>query len=604
MYLESINGLNDLKKLNINQLKILCQEIRQFLLDTVFETGGHLASNLGIVELTVALHYVFDEQDKIIWDVGHQSYIHKILTGRKEELKTLRKNGGLSGFSNPKESNADAFLTGHASTSISAGLGMCEARDLQKKSYNIISVIGDGALTGGMAYEALNNIDEKNMLVILNDNNMSISKNVGGVSLSLSRLRLKNGYNKFKYFLTRFFSAIPLIGKFIVKFCRATKNFLKSLFGSNTFFSNFGVKYIGPFNGNDIKKLIKILTSIKKELSRPILLHIVTQKGKGYKEAEKNPEKFHGIYGKDCQPKKYSYSKMFGATLTELADNNDKICAVCAAMSNGTGLDCFAEKHKDRFFDVGIAEEHAVTFAAGLAKSGMKPFVAIYSTFLQRAYDQILHDVCIDNLPVVFCIDRAGFVGADGETHQGLFDLSFLTTIPNMTVIAPKDTNELKKALSFAAEYNAPLAIRYPKETDNIYEDTEFVPFTWEYVANFDSDISIFAVGGNMIKLAQNAALHYDKKINIINTRFIKPLDENMLKARSKDKKWIVLEENQIYGGLGEKITLFASENNLSIDIKIIAVKDKFVKHASIEEQLNENGFNTENIINLIEDKG
>lgn len=601
MYLEGINGLDDLKKLDIKQLEVLCGEIRQYLLDVVLENGGHLASNLGVVELTVALHYVFDEDDRILWDVGHQSYVHKILTGRKEQLKSLRQKNGLSGFCAPRESAHDAFLSGHASNSISAALGICEARDLKGESYGVVSVIGDGALTGGMAYEALNNIAGKKMLVVLNDNDMSISKNVGGVSFTLSRLRLTTWYNNLKYGLTKFFSAIPLVGKFIVKFFRAVKNFFKSLFGSNTFFSNFGIKYIGPYDGNNIKRMVKILSVIKKELNRPILLHVITKKGKGYAEAEQDPERFHGVSGKDAVKKEYSFSQTFGKTLCELAEHNDKVCAVCAAMPGGTGLDDFAQKYKDRFFDVGIAEQHAATFAAGLAKSGMKPFFAVYSTFLQRAYDQILHDVCIDNLPVVFCIDRAGFVGQDGETHQGLYDLSFLSSIPNMSIIAPKDINELKKSLLFAAQYDKPLAVRYPKESNILFGDTPFEYGKWEYIADNGADITVFAVGPNALKIAAEASA--DRKINVVNARFVKPLDTEMLQSRLGDKLWITVEENRLSGGFGESVALFLSKKNSGVRLETVAAGDDFVKHATTEQQLEDNGFTAKNLIDIIDER-
>jgi len=600
MYIEKITCQNDLKKLDIKQLKVLCDEIRQYLLDVVMVNGGHLASNLGVVELTVALHYVFDESDKILWDVGHQSYVHKILTGRKEELKTLRMQNGISGFCSPNESEKDAFISGHASNSVSAALGICQARDSQNQKFNVVSVIGDGALTGGMVYEALNNVNKKNMLVVLNDNNMSISKNVGSVSMTLSKLRLASGYNKFKYGMTKFFSAIPLVGKFIVKFFTAVKNFFKSLFGSNTFFSNFGIKYIGPFDGNNVKKMVKILKSIKKQLNRPILLHVVTKKGKGYAPAEQNPQDFHGVSPKNQDKKQFSFSSALGEELSLLAQQNDKICAVCAAMPSGTGTESFAKNHPDRFFDVGIAEQHAVTFAAGMAKNGMKPFVAIYSTFLQRAYDQILHDVCTDNLPVTFCVDRAGFVGQDGETHQGLFDLSYFNSMPNMTIIAPKDTNEFRQAIRFASTFNAPLAIRYPKECDELFDTCKLEYGKWQYLSDNNSDVTIFAVGPNCNSIALKVASQCDKKINVVNAMFVKPLDNDLLKSRINDKKWIVLEENQQAGGLGQQILSFAQQFEQKPQIKVVAVKDKFIKHATIDEQLAQNGLDINSIITLL----
>jgi len=604
MYLENISCVEDLKKLDIKQLEVLCDEVRQHLIDVVLKNGGHLASNLGVVELTVALHYVFDEVDKIVWDVGHQSYIHKLLTGRKDQMNTLRQQDGISGFCNPSESDADVFVSGHASSAISASLGLCQARELNNQKFNVISVVGDGALTGGMVYEAINNINNTNMLIILNDNNMSISKNVGNVSMTLSRLRLARGYNRFKYGMTKFFSAIPFVGKFFVKFFRAVKNFFKSLFGSNTFFSNFGIKYIGPFDGNNVKKMVSILSSIKKELNRPILLHVMTKKGKGYKPAEENPELYHGVSPKNSEPKAFSMSKTVGETLTQLAKNNKNICAVSAAMPNGTGISCFGEEYPERFFDVGIAEQHAVAFAAGLAKNGMKPFVAIYSTFLQRAYDQILHDVCISKLPVTFCIDRAGFVGEDGETHQGLFDISYLSSMPNMTIIAPKDSNELKQALYFASQYNGPLAIRYPKECDLLFEGQSLQLGKWQTLIKENADVTVFAVGPNCVKIALSAAELCDKKIRVVNAMFVKPVDEEMLAMCCKDKLWIVMEENQKAGGLGEKILSFANQFQKYPHIELVAVDDNFVKHATIEQQLCQNDFSVENLINIIKNKG
>lgn len=599
MYLEKINAPGDLKKLSVKELEVLCDEIRRYLIDVVSETGGHLASNLGVVELSVALHYVFDEKDKILWDVGHQSYVHKILTGRKDGIKTLRQAGGVSGFTNAKESPADAFTSGHASASLSAALGICKARDIEGLDFNVVSVIGDGALTGGMAYEALNNIDGEKMLVVLNDNDMSISKNVGGVSLTLSRLRLAKGYNNFKYGLTKFFSAIPLIGRFLVKFCRAVKNFFKSLFGGNTFFSNFGVKYIGAVDGNNVKKLVKILGVIKKDLSRPILLHVVTKKGKGYAPAENDPVRYHGVPPKNAVAAKYSFSDALGECLSRAAEKNDKICAVCAAMPDGTGLDAFAARYPERFFDVGIAEEHAVTFAAGLAKSGMKPFVAVYSTFAQRAYDQILHDVCIDGLPVTLCLDRAGLVGMDGATHQGLFDLSYLSSLPNMTVIAPKDVSQMKEALRFAMTFDGPLAIRYPKEC-HFDEPCGAIEFgKWQYIFGGNKDISVFVSGPNMLAVARDAAERCGVEFNLINTLFIKPCDTDMLAGRLKDRLWVTLEENQKQGGIGETIAAYSAENG-GPRVIIMAVEDKFVPHMTIPEQLESCGLTAENLIKNI----
>ena len=592
MYLEKINSPSDLKKLDVKQLDVLCREIREYLIDTVLETGGHLASNLGVVELTVALLYVFDEGDKFIWDVGHQSYVYKILTGRRDEFVSLRKKDGISGFSNPSESKYDAFVSGHASTSISIAEGLAEGRDKLGSNFHVTAILGDGALTGGMSYEALNNISGKRMLVILNDNEMSISKNVGGVSVTLSKLRLSKGVSGFRYGVGRFFRAIPLIGRPIAAFAHATKRFFKSLFGINMFFDNFNMHYIGPCNGHKLKKLISILRLTKKDLEnppkrkayKPILLHVVTKKGKGYKPAEENPQQFHHVSNETENANLFSTA--LGEKLVSLAEKNEKIVAISAAMPDGTGLKVFADKFPNRFFDVGIAESHAVAFAAGMAKEGLRPYVAIYSTFLQRAFDQILHDVCLQSLPVVFCVDRAGFVGPDGETHQGLFDLSYLQQIPNICILAPKDINEFNNMLDFTLTTSSPFALRYPRNCNKSFVSTAPYSLKWELVKDSKGKCTIFAVGGNMLEIALLVAKKFPGKINVVNARTIKPIDIEMLLRLKENSYWIVVEENVETGGLGSRICTFAAREDYNTNIKLFSINDKFVPNAEIPEQM------------------
>ncbi len=460
--LERINGLSDLKKLNIKQLPELCEEIRSKLLQTVLNNGGHLASNLGVVELTVALHYVFDDTDKIVWDVGHQSYVHKMLTGRLSEIDTLRQSGGLSGFTDVKESEYDSFGAGHASTAISAALGIAKARDISNQNFDVVAVVGDGALTGGLSYEGLNSIGNTKMFIVLNDNNMSIGDNVGSATKNLSKMRISKGYLNFKRRTKKFLSKVPLVGKPLLRLgTNIARNMrLKRL--HNIYFENFNIKYVGPANGHDVKELVFYLSKIKNNIDKPTVLHCITKKGKGYEAAEKDPQKYHGISPKNSKSN-CDMSETVGRTLTEIAVDNPKITVITAAMADGTGTSVFKDAYPQRFFDVGIAEEHAVTFAAGLAMQGLKPYVAVYSTFLQRAYDQIVHDVCLQNLPVTFCIDRAGLVGQDGKTHQGLFDIPFLSSIPNITLLAPATVMQLKQMLTWSVSQSGPIAIRYPK---------------------------------------------------------------------------------------------------------------------------------------------
>lgn len=580
--LEKINDIDDLKKLSVDQLPELCQEIRQLLIDTVSESGGHLASNLGVVELTVALHYVFDKTDKILWDVGHQSYVHKILTGRRERFATLRQMGGISGFPDTTESGADVFNTGHSSTSVSAALGIAKARDIAGEDYGVVAVVGDGALTGGMTFEALNNIGDTKMLIVFNDNQMSIGKNVG--SISMSRMRLGK-YDIRKEKAKKFVTSIPLVGKPFWRFLRWLKRIFKfGILGTNLYFNSFDLKYIGVIDGHNIKKLITYLADIKNNLARPTVLHIRTKKGKGYPPAEQNPSKFHGI--NSINGKKYTtMSGIVGEKLAEMADSNPKITAVTAAMTNGTGLLPFESRHKDRFFDTGIAEEHAVTFCAGLASQGMKPYFVVYSTFLQRGFDQVLHDVCVQNLPVTFCIDRAGLIGADGKTHQGVFDLSYLTAIPNMTVWSPADETQLADMLSLSENFAAPLAIRYPKEIEKSF-GLRFEG-KWNHMREGKSGYHIVATGNRMLATALALAEKFD--MGVIYASTVKPLDAAALDKLKGARSVFTLEENVGQGGFGQAVREYFSRAAYGPDVPAVvsfSVPDEFIAHASVDEQL------------------
>ena len=539
--LEQINLPKDLKKLNLKEKEELCKEIRELIIDVTAKNGGHVASNLGVVELTVALHSVFNTpKDKIIWDVGHQCYVHKILTGRKKEFETIRQFGGLSGFPKICESEYDSFNTGHSSTSISVATGMARARDILKEDYKVIAVIGDGSLTGGMALEALNDAgsSKTNVTVILNDNEMSISKNVGGIPLYLSKIRTKTGYTRSNRKIKEITNKIPVIGKPIVSFAHYTKQIIKRAVIHNMYFEDIGFTYLGPVDGHNLKKLEDILERSKK-IKGPVLIHIITKKGKGYRLAEENPDKFHGIsaYNKETGETKKSnnYSKIFGNKLIELAQKDKKIVAVTAAMKDGTGLKEFAEKFPDRFFDVGIAEQHAVGLIAGMAKAGLKPVMPIYSSFLQRGYDQIIHDIALSNIPATICVDRAGVVGNDGETHQGIFDLSFLSSIPNVVIMAPKNFEELEKMLEFGVNLNKPVFIRYPRGGENYqFEKTEKIEYGIAETIVEGTDLSIIAIGNMVGRAKEIADLLPEKSIEIINTRFLKPLDEKtILKSES-----------------------------------------------------------------------
>lgn len=615
MILEKINKPNDIKKLDPIEYNQLAYEIRQFLIENISKTGGHLASNLGVVELTMALHIVFNlPQDKLIWDVGHQSYTHKILTGRKDLFGGLRKFGGMSGFPKRNESDYDAFDTGHSSTSISAGLGYACARDVRKQHYDVISVIGDGALTGGMAYEALNNASrvKGSFIIVLNDNTMSISKNVGGVSEMLSNIRSSDSYYDLKDSVANTLYKLPN-GDKLVESIKKKKSNLKQIIFPGQMFESMGISYLGPVNGHDIDKLIKIFR-IAKRIDKPVLVHVVTQKGHGYRPAERNPSKFHGIAPFDIKTgellkksDKPTYSDVFSDEICELAKNDDKIAAITAAMPDGTGLAKFARWFPERFYDVGIAEEHAVTFSAGLAAGGLKPVFAVYSSFLQRAFDQILHDVCIQQLHVVFAIDRAGLVGSDGETHQGIFDLSFLSSIPNMTIFAPKNAWELKMGLEFGLEsYEGPFAIRYPRGSA-VMDFEEFkqpVQLGEAEVMYKESQIAIIAVG-NMVKTADIVRKNLKKRgynVTLINARFVKPFDTNIIfKCQNEHKLLVTMEENVLTGGFGEMVSQFVLEHNYDIHVQNITLPDDYIEHGSVDILKCEAGIDEDSVTDRID---
>ena len=612
--LEQINGAADLRRLNINEKKILAQEIREYIIDVVSKNGGHLASNLGIVELTLAIHNVFDlKKDKVVWDVGHQAYVHKILTGRKEQLKTLRKLDGLAGFPKTSESETDCFNTGHSSTSISAAMGMAKARDLKKENHSVIAVIGDGALTGGMALEALNHVGSSrtNMIVILNDNEMSISKNIGGINKLLTRLRAKRRYTVSNQKGRKIIEKIPVIGRLTVKAVKRIKKSIKQLIIPKMYFEEIGFKYLGPVDGHNIEDLEYILSRAK-ELDEPVLIHVLTKKGKGYKPAEDNPDKFHGTgpfnieTGESSKKKSKDYSKAFGEKLIELAEKNEKIVAITAAMRDGTGLKDFSTKYPERFFDVGIAEQHALTFAAGLAKEGMIPFVPIYSSFYQRAYDQVIHDICIQKIPVIMCVDRAGCVGNDGETHQGLYDMAFFRLIPNITIMAPKDFEELTKMMEFAIELKAPVVIRYPRggESDIKFDKHEELELGKAEVLKEGQDVTIIGIG-KMTAMAMKVANELEKddiNAEVINARFLKPLDESKITESISNTKFVItIEDGTEIGGLGSSIKeLIINKQLEDVKIKCFAYPDEFIKHGSVSELEELYGLDYKNIVNYI----
>ncbi len=610
--LDKVNGVEDLKKLNIKEKEILASEIRNEIIDVVSKNGGHLASNLGVVELTIALHSIFNvPKDSIVWDVGHQTYTHKILTGRRDKFKTLRQKNGMAGFPKITESDTDCFNTGHSSTSISAALGIAKARDLKKEDGNVIAVIGDGALTGGMALEALNDAGSSNtkMIVILNDNEMSISKNVGGIALFLGKLRTRKFYTNSNNGVKVIVRKIPYLGDKIIRSVRKIKYSIKHLLIPNMFFEDIGFKYFGPIDGHNIEKLEGIL-EIAQRVNGPVLVHIVTKKGKGYKPAEEKPDKFHSVgafnisSGEPIAVKKDDYSKIFGEKLVSLAKTNKKIVAITASMRDGTGLTEFAKTYPDRFFDVGIAEQHAVCFAAGLARAGLKPVIPIYSSFYQRAYDQIIHDVCIQNLPVVMCADRAGIVGKDGDTHQGIFDLSFTSLIPNLTVMAPKDFKELEQMLEFAINLNSPVFIRYPRggEGKIKFKEHKEIELGKQEIVKEGTYISIIAIG-NMVGKAIEIANELEKEnisAEVINARFLKPFDQSIiLQSIEKTKNVITIEDNILSGGLATKIKeLVVDEKIENVKIKCLGYPDKFIQHADVNEIEEEYGLDVNSIIN------
>lgn len=598
--LEQINSPQDVKKLNIEEKKQLAEEIRKYILEIVSENGGHLASNLGVVELTIALHSVFDlPKDKIVWDVGHQTYVHKIITGRRETLKTLRKLNGIAGFPKSKESDTDSFNTGHSSTSISAALGMARARDIKGEGNSVLAVIGDGALTGGMALEGLNDAgcSKTRMTVILNDNEMSISKNIGGVNMLLSKLRAKRSYNKSSDAVKKVILKIPGIGNPIVKIVQRVKRSIKQLIIPKMFFEDIGFRYLGPVDGHDIAELERML-KISKQLDGPVLIHVLTKKGKGYSIAEENPDKFHATgpfdieTGKSKKEKKKDYSKVFGEKLVELAKKNDKIVAITASMKDGTGLTKFAKEFPERFFDIGIAEQHAVGVAAGMAKEGIIPVVPIYSSFYQRAYDQVIHDVAIQNLPVVMCVDRAGVVGADGETHQGTLDMAFFRLVPNLMIMAPKDFKELEEMLEFAVNLKKPVVIRYPRGGEDEYkiEKQEKIQLGKAEILKEGKDLSIIAIGKTVaraMKVAEKIEQeNTEVSVEVINSRFLKPIDKESIKQSiEKTKHVITIEDGTIINGLATAVQEIIIEEKLEgIQIKSYAYPDKYIQHGSVEE--------------------
>ena len=577
MILDRIQKANDIKNLTESEIEELRFEIRQFLLESISVTGGHLASNLGVVELTMALHLAFSlPEDKLIWDVGHQAYTHKILTGRKEGFVSLRQYGGMSGFPKSNESDSDCFNTGHSSTSISAGLGLAAAREITGEDYHVVSIIGDGALTGGMAYEALNNASQikKNFIIVLNDNNMSISENVGGMNMYLSNFRTADAYRDLKMGVMNSLQKVPVVGDKMVKSIRNAKSSIKQLFVPGMFFEEMGIIYLGPVDGSNIKEMVRVFNEAKR-VDGPVLVHVMTKKGAGYLPAENNPSRFHGAEPFDIETglplkkkEKSSYTDIISQAMCKMAEKEPKMVAITAAMADGTGLTKFAKEYPNRFYDVGIAEQHAVTFAAGLAKAGLKPVFAVYSSFLQRAYDQVLHDVCIQNLPVVFAIDRGGLVGSDGETHQGIFDLSYLSSIPNMTVMAPKNKYELADMMKYAVGFEGPIAVRYPRGTayDGLKEYRSPIEFGKSEVIKKGSKIAFFALG-SMVETAQevvNRLAEQGVEATLINARFAAPFDKDMVVS------------------LAEDVSSFVGEKDLELKVQIVAIPDAYVEHGNV----------------------
>ncbi len=615
MILEELEDSRDIKDLNNEELKELAEEIREFLMDKVSQTGGHLASNLGVVELTIALYCAFDlPKDKIIWDVGHQSYTHKILSGRRDQFDALRQYGGMSGFPKRRESPYDVFDTGHSSTSISAGVGMVRGRDLLGEDYAVISVIGDGALTGGMAYEALNDAAtlKSNFIIVLNDNNMSIEENVGGISRYLNGLRSGEHYNNLKKHVSNCLGSIPIVGDRLVHKISQTKNSIKQLIIPGMLFENMGVTYLGPIDGYDIKAMVKIFKEARK-LDHAVLVHVITRKGKGYPPAEKQPERYHSVEpfevatGEPLAKKEHpSYTDVFSREMCRLAERNPDLVAVTAAMPEGTGLKAFEKRYPDRFFDVGIAEEHAVTSAAGMAAAGLKPVVAVYSSFLQRGFDQILHDVCIQNLPVVFAVDRAGLVGADGETHQGIFDLSYLSSIPNMTVLAPKNLWELQQELDFAVEsFDGPIAIRYPRGEAyrGLKDHREPIVYGKGEIIMQGSRVALLAVG-SMVSTALHVRQNLEKdgiECTLANGRFIKPIDLDLVESLAAGHELVVtMEENVLQGGFGLAVTAYIHQFHPQTKVLNIALPDTYIEHGNVSLLKESLGMDSRNVADRI----
>ncbi len=612
--IDNITNLEDYRRLTYKEKLKLAKELREFIIKIVSENGGHLASNLGVVELTMALHSVFDTpKDKIIWDVGHQTYVHKILTGRKDEMSTLRQLDGISGFPKTSESEYDCFNTGHSSTSISVAVGMSRARDILNENYKVIAVIGDGALTGGMAEEALNDAgaSNSNIIVVLNDNEMSISKNVGGVSLLLGKMRTKKLYTATNEKVKSRIKNIPKLGPELVNVASRIKNGMKQMIIPKMYFEDIGYTYLGPVDGNNLEETIKILEQSKK-CKGPVLVHVVTKKGKGYTYAEKNPDKFHSTSpfdiktGKKLKEKKDDYSKIFGKKLVELAEKNEKIVAITAAMTDGTGLTEFKNKYPNRHFDVGIAEQHAIGMAAGMAKSGLIPVVPIYSSFYQRAYDQVIHDVCMQNLHVIMCADRAGIVGNDGETHQGLTDMSAFSIVPNITIMAPKDFIELEQMLEFAIDYRFPIFIRYPRggEGDFKFLKHEQIKLGTSEILKIGSDITIVAIG-KMVERAMSIAkrlAEFDIDAEVINARFLKPFDnEKVAESIEKTRSIITIEDGLLRSGLASTVNeLIVKQNIENVCIQNFGYDNKYVKQGSVSELEKINGLDTESIVKKI----
>ena len=608
--LNKVNNVKDLRKLNIKEKEKLAGEIRNLILATVSKNGGHLASNLGVVELTIALHSVFNTpRDSVVWDVGHQTYVHKILTGRKDKMDTLRKFGGLAGFPKSSESEFDCFNTGHSSTSISAALGMARANKLEDRKNKVIAVIGDGALTGGMAQEALNDAGSSNadITVILNDNEMSISKNVGGITFFLSKLRTKKLYTRTNGKIKNITLKIPKIGVKLVRIAQKIKRVIKQIFIPKMYYEDLGFTYLGPVDGHDIEKLESVFRT-SKLIKGPVFIHVVTKKGKGFKVIEENPDKFHSVPSFDLETgtlnkeKKDDYSKIFGNKLVELAKKDEKIVAVSAAMIEGTGLSEFKKEFPDRTFDVGIAEQHALGMAAGMAKRGFKPVVSIYSSFYQRGFDQVIHDICLQNLPVVMCVDRAGVVGSDGETHQGIFDLAFFSIIPNITVMAPKDFKELEKMLEFALQLDSPVVIRYPRggEGEIKFEECEDIKLGRAEVLKEGENLTIVAIGKMVGRAMEVSDILKEQGIDceVINARFLKPLDSYTIeRSIKKNKNVITIEDGILRGGLGTSVIELINEYKLDgVKMKAYGYDDTFVPHGSVDELEKMNGLDAKSI--------